>query len=375
MENQEYMNEQASAQAQKNKKKLFDYVLVRSLYIAITVLLAIFSIVTAICIFALIPSAWWMGLALLVVAIAAVGLIFPVYSYIKERIAREGTKKRSNPQLVGNVIITIVLALGSVLMLFPFLWMLLATFKPWEELYHSNLFPEVWTGAAYGEMWNWCNTHMAGGIIRGFANSVLTTVPVVAVQIVVSAFAAYAFAKLEFVGKNVVFLIMLGTMMIPFAVIMLPQAWLYGAMHLTQGPLAIIIPKFFGAVGTVFFLRQFFYSIPDSITEAARLDGAGYTRAFVSVLLPLVMPAIATQAILSFIGNWNDFLGPLLFVRDANWYTLPLLVNSMNGGGGSFEQVPRTLAASFLSLVPIIIVFAIFQKKIIGSIVFSAVKG
>ena len=108
MENQEYMNEQASAQAQKNKKKLFDYVLVRSLYIAITVLLAIFSIVTAICIFALIPSAWWMGLALLVVAIAAVGLIFPVYSYIKERIAREGTKRRSNPQLAGNVIVNLI---------------------------------------------------------------------------------------------------------------------------------------------------------------------------------------------------------------------------------------------------------------------------
>ena len=294
---------------------------------------------------------------------------------VTEAPAPQEKKKGLAPKTVTNIIVTVVLILGSVLMLFPFLWMLLATFKPWEELYHENLFPNQWTAASYGEMWTWCADHMAGGIIRGFGNSILTTVPVVIVQILVSAFAAYAFAKLQFVGKNAIFLVMLGTMMIPFAVIMLPQAWLYGAMHLTQGPLAIIIPKFFGAVGTVFFLRQFFYSIPDSITEAARLDGAGYTRAFISVLLPLVMPAIATQAILSFIGNWNDFLGPLLFVRDTDWYTLPLLVNSMNAGGGSFEFVPRTLAASFISLVPIIIVFAIFQKKIIGSIVFSAVKG
>ena len=373
MENQEYMNEQASAQAQKNKKKLFDYVLVRSLYIAITVLLAIFSIVTAICIFALIPSAWWMGLALLVVAIAAVGLIFPVYSYIKERIAREGTKRRSNPQLAGNVIVTIVLALGSVLMLFPFLWMVLATLKPHTEVF-TTFFPHKWTLEAYKVMWESANYLMKGGMVRGFANSLLTTVPVVVVQIVVSAFAAYAFAKLRFIGKNVIFLILLATMMIPFAVIMLPQAWLYGQMHLTQGPLAVIIPKFFGSIGTVFFLRQFFYSIPDSITEAARLDGAGYTRTFLSVLFPLVMPAIATQAILSFIGNWNDFLGPLLFIDNKNWYTLPLLVNSLGGDAGTTE-IPSVLAASLISLVPIIIVFAIFQKKIIGSIVFSAVKG
>ena len=87
------------------------------------------------------------------------------------------------------------------------------------------------------------------------------------------------------------------------------------------------------------------------------------------------MPALATQAILSFIGNWNDFLGPLLFISDKNWYTLPLLVNSLNGSGGSTREIPRTLAASLVSLVPIIVVFAAFQKKIIGSIVFSAVKG
>ncbi len=278
-------------------------------------------------------------------------------------------------KLIGDIIITIALALGAVIMLFPFLWMILATLKPGYEIYSGDLIPHEWTFAGYVDMWDECNALMEGGIFRGFFNSVLTTVPVVLVQIIVSAFAAYAFAKLKFVGQNVVFLILLGTMMIPFSVIMLPQAWLYGQMGLTNGPLAIIIPKFFGSIGTVFFLRQFLYGIPDSISEAARLDGAGYTRTFISIILPLVMPALATQGILSFIGNWNDFLGPLLFVNDADWYTLPLLVNSLNNGGGSFDLVPRTLAASLISLVPIVVVFAIFQKKIIGSIVFSAVKG
>lgn len=282
-------------------------------------------------------------------------------------------KFHMTPKLAVDIVVFIILTLGSVIMLFPFIWMVLATLKPHTEVY-TTFFPNEWTLQAYADMWERCEFAMEGGILRGFANSVLTTVPVVAVQIIVSAFAAYAFAKLRFFGKNVVFLIMLATMMIPFAVIMMPQAWLYGRMNLTNGPLAIIIPKFFGSITTVFFLRQFFYSIPDSITEAARLDGAGYTRTFISILLPLVMPAIATQAILSFIGNWNDFLGPLLFIKDENWYTLPLLVNGL-GGDSSSRYIPGVLAASLISLVPIIVVFAVFQKKIIGSIVFSAVKG
>ncbi len=292
-------------------------------------------------------------------------------------VAATEAKKPSfhvTPKLIADIVITILLALGAVIMLLPFIWMVFATLKPHTEIY-TTFFPHEWTLQSFVSMWNDCNRLMEGGIIRGFGNSILTTIPVVIVQIIVSAFAAYAFAKLRFFGKDIVFLIMLGTMMIPFAVIMLPQAWLYGEMNLTNGPLAVIIPKFFGSISTVFFLRQFFYGIPDSITEAARLDGAGYTRTFLSVLLPLVMPAIATQAILSFIGNWNDFLGPLLFIGDRNWLTLPLLVNRLSGSGGSTREIPGVLAASLLSLVPIIIVFAAFQKKIIGSIVFSAVKG
>ena len=170
---------------------------------------------------------------------------------------------------------------------------------------------------------------------------------------------------------------MLSTMMIPFAVVMLPQAWLYGRLGLTNGPLAVMIPKMFGAVGTVFFLRQFLYGIPKSISEAALLDGAGYMRIFTSIILPLIMPALSTQFILSFIGNWNDYLGPLLFINQPAWRTLPLVVDRLNPGahGADMERIPQALAASLVSLIPIIVVFAIFQKKIIGSIVFSAVKG
>ncbi len=281
------------------------------------------------------------------------------------------------PRTIADIIVWCALFVGAVIVLIPFIWMVFATFKPGAELYGSDFFPKEWTGAAYSEMWKNAVEIAGCSMPRGFLNSFLTTVPVVLVQVVVSAMAAYAFAKLDFKGKNALFLVMLSTMMIPFAVVMLPQAWLYGRLGLTNGPLAIMIPKMFGSVTTVFFLRQFLYGIPKSISEAALLDGAGYFRIFISIILPLVMPALATQFILSFIGNWNDYLGPLLFIRQPEWRTLPLVVNALNPGahGAEIEKIPQALAASLVSLIPIVIVFAAFQKKIIGSIVFSAVKG
>lgn len=284
-------------------------------------------------------------------------------------------KKSFNQKLMWDIIITILLAIGAVFMLIPFAWLILSVCKVDTELY-TTIFPKVWSLKSFSVMWSNADVAMQtnAGFVIAFLNSILMTVPVVVVQIVVSAFAAYAFAKLKFVGKNIIFLVLLGTMMIPYAVIMLPQVSWYSTLGLTAvGPLAVIIPKFFGSIGTVFFLRAFFYGIPDSITEAARLDGAGYTKTFISVLLPLVMPAIATQAILSFIGNWNDYLGPMLLIDNVSWHPLPVLISRMTGEFNS--DIQATLAASLISLIPILVVFAVFQKKIVGSIVFSAVKG
>ena len=283
--------------------------------------------------------------------------------------------KKFNQKLLWDIIITILLAIGAVVMLIPFVWLILSVCKVDTELY-TTIFPKQWSLSSFKVMWSNSNVTMKtdAGFVIAFLNSILMTIPVVVVQIVVSAFAAYSFAKLKFVGKNIIFLVLLGTMMIPYAVFMLPQVSWYSTLGLTRmGPLAVIIPKFFGSIGTVFFLRAFFYGIPDSITEAARLDGAGYTKTFISVLLPLVMPAIATQAILSFIGNWNDYLGPMLLIGNVNWHPLPVLISRMTGEFNA--DIQATLAASLISLIPIVVVFAIFQKKIVGSIVFSAVKG
>ncbi len=271
-----------------------------------------------------------------------------------------------------NTVVFIILAAGAIVMMYPLVWMIFTSFKPYTDVY-TTFFPRHWTGAAFKEIFT--GEKIRTPMWRGFINSILTTVPVVIVQVIVSAMAAFAFAKLKFKGKNALFMVMLGTMMIPFTVIMIPQVYVFKILGLLNGPLAVIIPKMFGAVMTVFFLRQFLYGIPDSLTEAAKLDGAGYNRTFFSVVLPLIMPALATQCILSFIGNWNDYLGPLLYIQGSEWYTLPLIVSDFANNNGGLDGVPETMAASLVSMIPIIIVFAAFQKKIIGSIVFSAVKG
>lgn len=270
--------------------------------------------------------------------------------------------------IIINTIVFIVFTLGAFIMMYPLLWMVFTSMKVHTEVY-TTFFPRHWDFSPYVDAWT------EAPLLRGFLNSLLTTVPVVLVQVFVSAMAAFAFAKLRFKGKNALFMVMLATMMIPFTVIMIPQVIVFKTLKLLNGPLAIIIPKMFGSVMTVFFLRQFLYGIPDSLIEASKLDGAGYNRTFVTVVLPLIMPALATQCILSFIGNWNDFLGPLLYVRDRDWQTLPLIVNTFASNNGGSEFIPLTMATSLISMIPIIIIFAAFQKKIIGSIVFSAVKG
>ena len=276
-------------------------------------------------------------------------------------------------RIIINTVLFVVLLAGAVVMMYPLFWMLFTSFKPFTEVY-DGLFPKHWTGTAYKYIFS-DKPEMKTPMWRGFFNSVLCTVPVVLVQVFVSAMAAFAFAKLHFKGKNALFILMLATQMIPFTVIMIPQVYVFRTFGLLNGPIAVIIPKMFGAVMTVFFLRQFLYGIPDALTEAARLDGASYTRTFIQVVLPLIMPALATQMILSFIGNWNDFLGPLLYIQGEEWATLPILINSFSSQNGSLRQLPTIMAASLVSMIPILVIFAAFQKKIVGSIVFSAVKG
>ena len=262
-----------------------------------------------------------------------------------------------------------VLLVVAFFMIYPLFWMLFTSVKANKHVYGTGLLPPEWHLENYIKIWSEVD------LLLGFRNSTLITVPIVVVSVFFSGLAAYAFAKLNFPGKNIVFFGMLGTSMVPFAVTMLPQFILFKEMGLLKGATAYVVPRLTGGIFTIFFLRQFLYGVPDSVIEAAKLDGASQPTIFVKVVLPLLTPALVAQVILGFIGTWNDYLGPLLFIRSNEWKTIPLLIAAFNSGTtGANNETPMLMAASIVSMVPVLVVFAIFQKQIINNVMLSGVK-
>ena len=262
-----------------------------------------------------------------------------------------------------------VLLLFAVIMMYPLIWMLSTSVKANRHVYGTGLIPPEWHFENYVNIWTEVD------LLRGFLNSTLITVPIVVCSVFFSGLAAYAFAKLQFPGKTGAFFGMLASSMVPFAVVMLPQFILFREMGMLTGATAYVIPRLMGGIFTIFFLRQFLYGIPDSIIEAAKLDGASQPVIFIRVVLPLLTPALVAQIILGFINTWNDYLGPLVFIRSQDWLTLPLILSAFNSGTtGANNETPMLMAASLLSMVPVLIIFAAFQKQIINNGILSGVK-
>lgn len=164
-------------------------------------------------------------------------------------------------------------------------------------------------------------------------------------------------------------------MMIPFAVVMIPQYVMFTKMGWTNSLLPLIIPGLFGNVSIIFFLRQNLTSVPDSIVEAAKLDGCGYFRMYYSIFLPLMKGALMTQLILWFMGIWNDYLAPTIFIQNEKWFTLQVVIRSFNSYYAVNSDYPLIMAASVLAILPTLLLFFFFQRYIIESLAVSGVKG
>lgn len=193
----------------------------------------------------------------------------------------------------------------------------------------------------------------------------------------------YVWAEKTGVGKQVSNLyiarmaspVKLATMMIPFAVVMIPQYVMFSRMGLTNTLLPLILPGLFGSVSIVFFLRQNLTSIPDSLVEAAKIDGCGYFKMYYSIFLPLMKGALMTQIILWFMGIWNDYLAPTIFIQKEKWFTLQVVIRSFNSFYAVNSDYPLIMAASVLAILPTLLLFFFFQRYIIESIAVSGVKG
>ncbi|WP_424237474.1 carbohydrate ABC transporter permease [Bhargavaea ginsengi] len=261
-----------------------------------------------------------------------------------------------------NIINWVLLAAGSILMLSPLWWMLVTSVKTMQEVmtYPPAFWPESWNWSNYMKTWE------AAPFDLYTINTLTITILVVIGNVFVNSFIAYGFAKIPFKGRNVLFAIVLSTMMIPGFVTLIPQYVLFAKLQWLNTYYPLVIPAFFGSAFNIFLLRQFYMTIPDELIEAAKMEGASHFWIWWKIGLPLTKPALATVAIFSFNGAWNDFLGPLLYLNDENLYTLQLGLQVFKGQMST--QWNYLMAGSLLVLLPVIILFFFFQKYFIQGI-------
>ncbi|HPD15927.1 MAG TPA: carbohydrate ABC transporter permease [Planctomycetota bacterium] len=259
-----------------------------------------------------------------------------------------------------------MLGLIAATMLVPFLWMVLASFKPLAEVEQLNPFPTKWLPSNYPKVFE----QIPFG--RYYFNSLFVAAWVTFLQCLTSSMAAYAFARLRWRGRDHVFRLYLATLMIPGVVTMIPNYALMVKLGLLDSYAGLIVPAAFSAFGT-FLLRQFMLTIPPSLDEAAAMDGASHWQVFWDVILPLARPGLITLGIFTFLGNYGSFFWPLILIKSEHLRTLPigmLYFDTMYG-----RQTNLIMAASVMNIIPLILLFIVSQKFIVKGIQLGAVKG
>lgn len=259
-----------------------------------------------------------------------------------------------------------LLTLGAVVMVFPFAWMLLSSLKEYREILSFQVWPERFTIANYVEVL----TRTA--FPRWFLNSVIVAVGTTASVLFFCSLVGYVLAKLEFPFKNVIFILILSTLMVPTEMLVIPWFVMSADFGWVNTYWGLMFPGLIPGFG-VFLMRQFFQTLPRDLFDAGRIDGLTEFGLFFRIGLPLVGPGMAALGIFAFIGNWNAFLWPLIVGQSANMRTIP--VGVANFSGEAATQWNLIMAASSLAIIPVLIVFAIFQKQIIEGVVLTGVKG
>lgn len=271
--------------------------------------------------------------------------------------------------MVKKTIKHVVLYLCAAIMILPFLWMISTSFKTPEEIFSI---PIRWIPSQlYVE--NFYKAVTGFPFFTFFRNSVIVTICIIVGQLFTSILAAYAFARLEFKGKKVLFVLLLSGLMLPAQTIMIPMIVILKNLQLLNTIYGLIIPFTWSAL-IVFLLRQFFMQIPRSIEEAAQIDGCSTMEIIWRIILPISKPIISTSIILIFIYGWNQYFWPLLIVNDEKLYTLQLGLAYFKEQNVIETDWGALMAGTTLTMLPVILVFLIFQKKVIQSIAFSGSK-
>ncbi|MCQ2248007.1 MAG: carbohydrate ABC transporter permease [Treponema sp.] len=286
----------------------------------------------------------------------------------KRTYASNMTSKR-----IEKIAVYTFLTAGVFIMIVPLWWMIVSSLKTKGQFLGTQL------SLAMPEEPQWINYakrvwEMTPKLQLGILNSAIISFSTVIIGSIVSSMAAFAYAKLRFPGKNKLFLAELATMMIPFSVIMIPQFIIYARIGWLDTWYPLMVPGMLGNVAMIFFLRQYMSGIPTSLIESARIDGAGFFRIFWTIMFPNAKPAIAAQAILWFMGVWNDYFAPSIYLNNPAKATVQVMISQLNAMYAIQTDYPLLLAASVIAMLPVLIIFMIFQKQIIASVALTGLK-
>ncbi|HEY0605332.1 MAG TPA: carbohydrate ABC transporter permease [Herpetosiphonaceae bacterium] len=283
--------------------------------------------------------------------------------------ARRGTGEKPGTSRVQTILLHIVLSIGAVMMVFPFVWMILTSLK---DLSQAFIIPPKWIPDPV--VWsNYPASLQALPFGRAYFNSFYISFIVVGATLLTASMAAYAFAKIRFPGHEIVFMLFLATMMVPGQVTIIPLYLIMQQLGWVNTHLSIIVPGALFNAFAVFLLRQFIRGIPKELEEAAIVDGANRWRIYWSIILPLLVPAMSALGIFLFLGSWNNYFVPLIFLSDPNLFTVPLMLDQFKGQ----YTVDWTLlmAGSAIAVIPVLVVYLIGQRKIIEGITLTGLTG
>jgi len=283
------------------------------------------------------------------------------------------TKLKNKTQIIGKVVIYIVLVLYALILLFPFYLILISSVRPSAETYTLpfQYIVHEWDLTGYKEIFTM--DFYGINFMKSLGNTLLYVIPPLIIGLIVSAIAGFAFSKLRFPGKNAIFTVLLITMMIPGTVTMIPTFMIFNMLNWVDTPLPLIIPGLFGSIGTIFFMRQYFKGIPNALIEAAKIDGMNYIRMFFSIMVPLSLPVLISFGLMGFVGGFNDYFGPLLYLYSPEKFTLQIALKFVGSAVGNNIQV--NLAACVITMLPVLLLYIFFQKYFVRGIAVSGIKG
>jgi multiple sugar transport system permease protein len=276
--------------------------------------------------------------------------------------------ERQGPAL-GQLLLYLVLAALAVLFMFPFAWLILTSLKVPANVFDPAFFPDPWYPQNYADVFD------AAPVARWLWNSFFVAAMGVIAVLLSSSLVAFGFARLRFRGRNQLFALVMGTYLLPAMVTLIPTFLIWNELGAVNTTFPLWAGNLFGSAFYIFMLRQFFFTIPQDLVDAARVDGAGYLRIYWNIMLPLIKPALAVVAVFEFQAKWNDLMTPLIYLNEPRLYTMALGLATLKSDVATETNWALWMAASVVLTIPMVILFFFAQRHLVEGVATTGLKG